>query len=161
MNGWKTSKCWRSVYTYRLRPVSVTVTIKFTLMDRMGSKPNLSSKRSVTIGIMVNFDGDSDGHVDGTCKRALISLSISVSQYEQGHTFISRTCANQCSSVGMTLCQVFSHQTLWGLLGEERIDTSGATGTPGDSTRCKTSLANWTFSVMWLMWLIFQNYYRP
>ena len=28
----------------------------------MGSKPNLSIKRSITIGTMVNFDGAGDGH---------------------------------------------------------------------------------------------------
>ena len=41
----------------------------YTLMDRMGSEPNLSVKRSVTIGTMISFDGDSDGDGDGTCKR--------------------------------------------------------------------------------------------
>ena len=43
-------------------PVSVTVTVKFTLTDRMGSELNLSAKRSITIGTLLNFDGDSDGH---------------------------------------------------------------------------------------------------
>ena len=40
----------------------------------MGSESNLSLKRSVTIGTMINFAGDFDGHGhgDGTCKQALI-----------------------------------------------------------------------------------------
>ena len=37
-------------------PVSVTVTVKFTLTDRMDFESNLSVKQSVTIGTMVNFD---------------------------------------------------------------------------------------------------------
>ena len=39
----------------------------------MGSKPNLSVKRSVVINTMINFDGDFDGYRlgDGTCKQAL------------------------------------------------------------------------------------------
>ena len=36
------------------------------LMDRLGSQPILSVKRSVSIGTMLNFDRDSDG----TCKQA-------------------------------------------------------------------------------------------
>ena len=39
-------------------------------MDRMGSEPNLSVKRSVSIGTMLNFDGDGHGDGDGTCKQA-------------------------------------------------------------------------------------------
>ena len=37
----------------------------------MGSEPNLSAKWSVTIGTMINFDGDFDGHGhgDGMCKQ--------------------------------------------------------------------------------------------
>ena len=31
-------------------------------MERMGSKLNLSVKQSVTIGTMINFDGDGEGH---------------------------------------------------------------------------------------------------
>ena len=42
----------------------MTVTVKFTLTDRMSFGPILSVKRSVTIGTMLNFDGDGDG--DGT-----------------------------------------------------------------------------------------------
>ena len=38
------------------------------LMDRMGSVPILSVKRTVSIGTMLYFDGDRDG--DGTCKQA-------------------------------------------------------------------------------------------
>ena len=51
--------------------LSVTVTVKFSLTDRMGSKPNLSVKWSVTIGT-INFDGDFDGHGDGQsrCNQA-------------------------------------------------------------------------------------------
>ena len=53
-------------------PISVTVTVKFTLTDRMGSEPNLSIKWSMTIGTMVNFDSDSEGygHRDDTHKWA-------------------------------------------------------------------------------------------
>ena len=42
------------------------------LMDRMGSVPILPIKQTITIGIMLYFDGDRDGHRDGdgTCKQA-------------------------------------------------------------------------------------------
>ena len=45
------------------------------LTDRMGSEPILSVKRSLSIGTMLNFDSDCDGHGDGdgTCKQALIN----------------------------------------------------------------------------------------
>ena len=42
-------------------PVSVTVTVKFTLTDRIGSEPNLLIECSVTIDTMINFDSDFDG----------------------------------------------------------------------------------------------------
>ena len=62
--------------------------VKFTLMDRMDSEPNLSIKRSVTIGTMINFDGDRDGHGDGdgmcnvtfTCTVSM-SISVTVTVY--------------------------------------------------------------------------------
>ena len=43
------------------------------LTDRMGSVPILLVKRTVTIGVMLYFDGDGEGHGDGdgTCKQAL------------------------------------------------------------------------------------------
>ena len=43
------------------------------LTERMGSVPNLTITWSVSIGTMLNFDGDGDGHSngDGTCKQAL------------------------------------------------------------------------------------------
>ena len=43
------------------------------LTGRMGSVPILSVKQSVSIGTMINFDGDEDGHGDGdgTCKQTL------------------------------------------------------------------------------------------
>ena len=41
------------------------------LMDRMGSVPILPIKRTVTIGVMLYFDGDRDGDGDGTCKQTL------------------------------------------------------------------------------------------
>ena len=37
-------------------------------MEGMGFVPNLSVKRSISIGTMINFDNDGDG--DGTCKQA-------------------------------------------------------------------------------------------
>ena len=39
----------------------------------MGSEPYLSVKWSVTIDIVLNFDGDFDGHAhgNGECKQAL------------------------------------------------------------------------------------------
>ena len=40
------------------------------LMDSMGSVPILPIKWTITIGIMLNFDGDGDG----TCKQALTPL---------------------------------------------------------------------------------------
>ena len=39
----------------------------------MGSEPNLSVKWSVTIGTMINFDGDSDWH---TCKQAFVIFTL-------------------------------------------------------------------------------------
>ena len=41
------------------------------LMVRMGTEPILPIKRSVSIGTMLNFDGDRHGDGDGTCKQAL------------------------------------------------------------------------------------------
>ena len=52
-------------------PVSVAVSVKFTLKDRIGSDPNLSVKQSFTIGTMMDFDGDGHRHGGGKCKRAL------------------------------------------------------------------------------------------
>ena len=46
----------RSVYTYRFR--SRLRQIYTDGQNRMGSKPNLSAKQSVTIDTMINFDGD-------------------------------------------------------------------------------------------------------
>ena len=45
-------------------------------MDRLGSEPILSIKWSVSIGTMLNFDGDCDGNgdSDGMCKQALTQL---------------------------------------------------------------------------------------
>ena len=41
-------------------------------MERMGSVPILPVKWTITIGIMLYFDGDGDrhGNVDDTCKQA-------------------------------------------------------------------------------------------
>ena len=56
-------------------------------MDKMSSESNLSIKRSVTIGTMINFDDDSDGHGDGdgmcngpfTCTVSVpVSLTVTV-----------------------------------------------------------------------------------
>ena len=48
------------------------------LTDRLGSEPILSIKWSVSIGTMLNFDGDCDGHGegDGTCKQALKDITL-------------------------------------------------------------------------------------
>ena len=45
-------------------------------MERMGSVPNLPIERSVSIGTMLNFDGDEHGHSDSdsTCKQAFSAL---------------------------------------------------------------------------------------
>ena len=56
-------------------PVSVTVTVKFTLTDGMGTEPNLSAKWSVTIGQMINFDGH--GHETVCVKRPLVKCPFS------------------------------------------------------------------------------------
>ena len=60
------------------------------LMDRMGSVPFLPVKRTVTIGVMLYFDGDGDGHGDGngTCKQALSPKQV----YQWP---IKRTCVHQ------------------------------------------------------------------
>ena len=71
-----------------------------TLTDIMGSKPNLSVNRSITIGTMVNFDGDGYGHGrgDGTCKRACSLYSL----------HYLHTCANICmplrAVMSITVC---------------------------------------------------------
>ena len=39
---------------------TVSVTVKYTLADRMGSRPILSIKRYVTITTMIKFDEDED-----------------------------------------------------------------------------------------------------
>ena len=53
------------VYTYRLRVRLCQIYIVSIKMDhltiRMGSKPILSVKQSVSIDTMVTFDGDGDG----------------------------------------------------------------------------------------------------
>ena len=41
------------------------------VMVRMGSAQILSIKQSASIYTMINFDGDDDGHGDGTCKLTL------------------------------------------------------------------------------------------
>ena len=63
----------RPAYTYRLclrlrvRHGLHQIYIACMVMDRMGCEPNLTVKRSVSIGTMLNFDGDNGG----TCKQAL------------------------------------------------------------------------------------------
>ena len=49
--------------------------LKFTLKDRMGTVPNMSIKRPITIGTMIKIDGDSDrdGGGDGTCEQPFSS----------------------------------------------------------------------------------------
>ena len=47
------------------------------LMDRMGSVPILSVKRTASIGTILNFDGDGDG--DGTCKQTC-TLDVCISK---------------------------------------------------------------------------------
>ena len=37
----------------------------------MGSVCNLPVKWAISIGALLNFDGDGHGHGDGTCKQAL------------------------------------------------------------------------------------------
>ena len=50
--------------------VKVVSVVTYCLTARMSSKPNLPVKRSVTIGTMINFDGDGDrdGDRHGKCK---------------------------------------------------------------------------------------------
>ena len=47
-----------------------------SLIDRLGSKPILSIKQCVSIGTMLNFDGDCDGHGDCSVKRPLDSRLV-------------------------------------------------------------------------------------
>ena len=48
------------------------------VMGRMGLEPILPVKVPVTIGTILNFDGDCDcdGHGVGTCKQTLIRLFL-------------------------------------------------------------------------------------
>ena len=64
-------------------PISVTVTVKFTLTGGIGSEPNLSIKWPMTIGTVVNFDSENEGygHRDGTCKWA---STLILTQYHVG-----------------------------------------------------------------------------
>ena len=52
---------------------TVSIPIKFALTGTMGFELIVPIKRSVTIGTMINFDGNSDGHGlgGGTCKQAI------------------------------------------------------------------------------------------
>ena len=47
-------------------------------MDRMDSEPNLSIKQPISIGRLLNFDGDrsGDGNGEGTCKQALTLYKV-------------------------------------------------------------------------------------
>ena len=60
-----------SVDTFRLRTHHrqsyIMPVVTDRLMDRIALKPILAIKWSVTIGIVMNFDGDGDG--EGTCKQ--------------------------------------------------------------------------------------------
>ena len=75
----------RPVYTYyyRLRrrhrarhshcQIYIVWIVTDCLLDRLGSKSIMFIKWSISIGTMLNFDGDCDGHSDGdgTCEQAL------------------------------------------------------------------------------------------
>ena len=54
------------------------------LMERMGPVPNLSIKRSASIGTMLNFDGEGHGHgdSDSTCKQAFSNTNYKFNNYE-------------------------------------------------------------------------------
>ena len=75
------NRCLGPVYTYclclhvrhHLCQIYIMYIVTVRLTVRMGSVPILSTKRSVSIDTMVNFDGDGDGHGDGDgkCKQAL------------------------------------------------------------------------------------------
>ena len=51
------------------------------LTERMGSVPNLSIKRSVSIGTMINFDRDGDG----TCKQTFQIQTYSLHLHFRHH----------------------------------------------------------------------------
>ena len=57
------------------RAVNITVFCEWHfwsfLTDRMGVQPIFSFQVALTIDTMLNFDGDFDGHGDGTCKQTL------------------------------------------------------------------------------------------
>ena len=81
------------------RTVFVPVTVKLTLMDRMDSKPNLSVKQSLTTGIMINFDGDSDRAGDGggtsngpfTCTVSVpVSVTVKVCHHANSEGLFDR-----------------------------------------------------------------------
>ena len=66
----------RPVYTYhlRLRPCLSQISIVCMMTIRMGSEPILSVKQSVSIGTIINFDGDAHAHGNGNglSKQAFI-----------------------------------------------------------------------------------------
>ena len=72
---------WTSSYMYRHRhrvhvcdrQIYILWKVTDRLMDRMGFKPNLSVKRSVSIGTVLNFESEGHGlgDGDGTRKQAL------------------------------------------------------------------------------------------
>ena len=49
--------------------------------DRLSSIPILPIKQSVSIDTMINFDGNGDGHGDGTCKQALTIDELNIHMY--------------------------------------------------------------------------------
>ena len=74
----------------RHRRIYIVCMVMVHLIVRMGSIPFLPVKRTVTIGVMLYFDGDGDGHGDGdgTCKQALSPKQV----YQWP---IKRTCVHQ------------------------------------------------------------------
>ena len=59
-------------HRHRLCQIYIVWMMTNHLTKRIDSEPNLSIKRSVSIGTMLNFDRGDDGHGDGggTCKQA-------------------------------------------------------------------------------------------
>ena len=98
---------------YRFPPV--TITVKFVFSGRMGSELNLLIKWSITIGTMINFDGDGDGHWyrNATCK-AVFTLDVCVNVTVK-FNIVSMETQTQTHRMGLNPFLTFSIDTMLNL----------------------------------------------
>ena len=75
--------CLHVHHRVRVHQIYIVWMVTNCLMDRMDSEPNLSIKQPISIGTMLNFDGDrhGDGDDGGTCKQALTLYKFQLGLY--------------------------------------------------------------------------------